>query len=517
MSGTSMAAPHVSGVACLLLSLYPTWTVADIKAQLLNNVDVLAGLAGKVMTSGRLNARKVLGAPELPPDTTAPAAVTDLAASPASATSVTLTWTAPGDDANTGRAYIYELRYSLNAISTEADFAAAGRASAEPNPQPAGTAETFTIQGLPDNRTWHFALKTIDAAGNASDLSNLASAALPKATWHFLTLEAGQNMGNYVSQSATSNGWWAVAYDDTTGNLLRCAYLLPSGGAYTRETVASGGIGPSLAYSSAEEISISHVDAAKRLWFAIKTGSTWTSTQVEAKDLYPYETSLGYKGANPIISYYKTTRRVSGLYVAQRIGGVWSAQLLDPGAVAIYNQLAVGPAGDVAIAYSNDSNGDGTVDTLKVARSVGAAWNISVVEIGGSYATVAYDPVTAYPAVAHWNAATGQLRFLRWTGTAWSAAEIVDTGASIKGCSLAIGPDGKAFLAYGSDAVRLAIRDPITGVWTGEVVDSSTTGSLRNSLRGRPWSNPGGLAYRGPQAYGFYPTSVLLAIRQVSY
>ena len=59
-SGTSMAAPHVAGVASLLLSAHPTATVAELKAALLDGTDPRAGLAGQVRSGGRLNARGAL-------------------------------------------------------------------------------------------------------------------------------------------------------------------------------------------------------------------------------------------------------------------------------------------------------------------------------------------------------------------------------------------------------------------------------------------------------------------------
>jgi subtilisin family serine protease len=59
-SGTSMAAPHVAGVAALLLSAYPDATVAELKAALLDGADPKAGLATKTVSGGRLNARGAL-------------------------------------------------------------------------------------------------------------------------------------------------------------------------------------------------------------------------------------------------------------------------------------------------------------------------------------------------------------------------------------------------------------------------------------------------------------------------
>ncbi|MEZ0267448.1 MAG: S8 family serine peptidase [Phycisphaerae bacterium] len=57
MSGTSMATPYVSGVAALAFGLRPASTYQQVKDALLNGVDKVAGLTGKVLTGGRLNAR----------------------------------------------------------------------------------------------------------------------------------------------------------------------------------------------------------------------------------------------------------------------------------------------------------------------------------------------------------------------------------------------------------------------------------------------------------------------------
>lgn len=59
-SGTSMAAPHVTGVAALILSIRPDLSTAEVKKLILDNVDHVEALEGKCITEGRLNAYKAV-------------------------------------------------------------------------------------------------------------------------------------------------------------------------------------------------------------------------------------------------------------------------------------------------------------------------------------------------------------------------------------------------------------------------------------------------------------------------
>ncbi|MEX2118184.1 MAG: S8 family serine peptidase [Pirellulales bacterium] len=180
LSGTSMATPHFSGAAALVWSLYPDATPLQVKQRLLAGADYVGHLGGNsfrpTLTNGRLNVSNALE-----DDTIPPASISGLSAVESGMTSVTLTWTATGDDGAEGTAASYDVRYSTAPI-TDANWESATRAPGAPKPKAAGTTETFAVSGLNPNQTYYFAIRALDNVGNASPLSNALQASTQPAT-----------------------------------------------------------------------------------------------------------------------------------------------------------------------------------------------------------------------------------------------------------------------------------------------------------------------------------------------
>lgn len=93
---------------------------------------------------------------------------------PSTATAVTLSWTAPGDDGSVGQAASYDIRYATNPI-TDQNFSSALAVPGTPSPAVAGSTESVSVTNLQPSTTYFFALKTTDDAGNVSALSNVAT------------------------------------------------------------------------------------------------------------------------------------------------------------------------------------------------------------------------------------------------------------------------------------------------------------------------------------------------------
>ncbi len=150
------------------MNTYLTWSG--------HNVNVTARYVQFNQANGQSNFREVVlyGSPSsTSTDTTAPAAVT-LSAPSATSDSVNLSWTAPGDDGNTGTATSYDIRYSTSSINS-GNFGSATPIDNAPVPAAAGTAQSVRVDGLSASTTYYFAMKTKDEVPNTSAMSNVVS------------------------------------------------------------------------------------------------------------------------------------------------------------------------------------------------------------------------------------------------------------------------------------------------------------------------------------------------------
>jgi hypothetical protein len=93
----------------------------------------------------------------------------------ASASSVTLQWTAPGDDSLSGTAAAYDIAYSTDSSLLVNNFASANHLANPPTPEIAGTTQAVFVTGLEEGLKYYFALKAVDEAGNWSGLSNIVA------------------------------------------------------------------------------------------------------------------------------------------------------------------------------------------------------------------------------------------------------------------------------------------------------------------------------------------------------
>jgi hypothetical protein len=103
-------------------------------------------------------------------DGNSPYAVPDFHVTSTTDRSVTLHWTATGDDADAGTASRYDVRYYSSWINW-ANWDSASQVSGEPSPSPAGHQDSMTVYGLHEDSTYYFGIRVCDEASNCSQLA----------------------------------------------------------------------------------------------------------------------------------------------------------------------------------------------------------------------------------------------------------------------------------------------------------------------------------------------------------
>jgi len=174
--GTSMACPHVSGVAALIAAKHggSGFTPEKLKAHLLTGTDYIDTIAGNAyyiekLGNGAANAMLALGTDnEINPE-----AITDLATNGVAQDFVILEWSVPADS-DDRKPISFEILYSKEPINLGTmEFT---QSVIIDNKEAAGTKVSFEVENLDALTQYYFAVRGIDRWGNISDFSNEVTA-----------------------------------------------------------------------------------------------------------------------------------------------------------------------------------------------------------------------------------------------------------------------------------------------------------------------------------------------------
>ncbi|WJK32247.1 S8 family serine peptidase [Solwaraspora sp. WMMA2065] len=203
-SGTSMAAPHVTGWVARYLEANPSATMAQAKAALLGAAtsNVLTGIG-----AGSPNLLLYADPGSTVTDTVAPSTPGTPVASGVTATSATLTWTASTDNVGV-------VGYEIERATGGGGFASAGTSATN----------SFTATGLTPGTSYQFRVRAEDAAGNLSSFSSAVTVNTPTG--------AGTCQVSYAVNSGGSTFTSNIVITNTgtsTINGWTLAFALPSG------------------------------------------------------------------------------------------------------------------------------------------------------------------------------------------------------------------------------------------------------------------------------------------------
>ena len=204
MQGTSMACPHVSGVAALIVSHFAgNITPQQVFDRIVDNADNIDSqnptYIGK-LGSGRLNAFASLDG-EVVVDEEIPSTPLNLASSNITESTVGLNWSASTDNIGVTGYDIYKNGTYLTTVSNT----------------------NYTVTGLLATTTYSFYVKAKDAAGNSSNASNTVYVTTTGIVAEYCTSEGANNSRGWIAGVVVggfSNNSGASGYTDYTGMVV---------------------------------------------------------------------------------------------------------------------------------------------------------------------------------------------------------------------------------------------------------------------------------------------------------
>lgn len=369
-----------------------------------------------------------------------------LTAPEATPNSVTLSWTAPGDDGSTGTAAQYDIRYSLSTI-TDANWASATQVSAEPAPSAAGTAQQFEVTGLLPSTTYYLAIKTADEVPNWSPLSNVVAKStlaenVPPA------VVAGLTAGNPTTTSLRLN-WTSPGDDGSTGTAaqydIRYSTATITAANWSSATLVTGEPAPLVA-GSAQTFTVTGLTSSTTYYFALMTA-----------DEVP-----NWSGLSNVAS------------------GATSTETTPPSAIA---NLGAGSPTEHSIELSWSAPGDDAMAGTAAQYSIRYS-TAFLTEANFSSATVVSNPPTPLPGGSYQSLVVTGLQ----SGTTYffaikTADEVPNWSAISNNATLSTSNDATAPVAVANLNAILPTIASLTLIWTAPGDDGSTGTATQYDIR----------------------------------
>ena len=230
MSGTSMAAPHIAGLAALIIARNPGFTYDQVLQRM---KDTVIPISATNIGAGVMNAYAAVQGGS--GDTQAPTIPSYLSASNITSSTATLTWGASTDNVGvTGYKIYADGTYIKTIIGT-----------------------TCPLSNMSANTSYLIEISAIDAAGNESGKNSITLTTTGGGgDTQAPTTPTNLNLGGITSSSITLN------WDASTDNVSVTGYRIYVNGSYSKTVINLSSLISDLTSNTTYQLSVSAIDAA---------------------------------------------------------------------------------------------------------------------------------------------------------------------------------------------------------------------------------------------------------------
>jgi len=267
--------------------------------------------------------------------------------------------------------------------------------------------------------------------------------------WSIETVSAVGKITEFVSLKLDGADSPHVSYFNRTLGDLRYAWRDGTGWHETSvDTDATSGWTFALALNRTgyPRIAYGMYDSLK---YAAFDGVHWEIETLVASGAYEPSIAVDPVTDLPSIAY----RQGNSLRYLAYDGTAWNAEEVDSaGTVGYWPSLAFDSAGNPGIAHTDITTGGNY--QLKYSWNDGSTWHSEFADRNGHcgwWPSLARDPATGYPRISHYDARTGELRYVGYNGTEWSSEAVYTSRGNWYWYSLALDGAGKPRLAFLDD------------------------------------------------------------------
>jgi subtilisin family serine protease len=249
MDGTSMATPHVAGLAGLIWAENAGFTYDQVKERILNGVDVLPALTGDILMAGRINANNSINPGSLPD------APSGLGVGALSTSEIALSWADNADDESG-----FKIERKTNLAGSYSHIVTVS-----------ANVDSYDDTGLSEGTTYYYRVLAFNAAGDSAPSEDNATT----------SLAAPSNLSAVAVSSSRIDLSWTDHSSVESG--FRIEQKVGSGGTYTEIAVVG---------TDVEDYSSTGLDDATTYYYRVR------AYKGAIDSVYSNETSAGTRAAS---------------------------------------------------------------------------------------------------------------------------------------------------------------------------------------------------------------------------